>query len=145
MEESSNGVHGDDRNVDGDAIEPTGSVLADMQPSGAKRHIAVLALLSVVLMVSVSLRIMNLPLNRILEQKFCHGYYRQHDPTKIGEGTDIPESQCKLDPIQSDLGRTQGAFETIMLACGTLRAARSPARSDGRRHCDDRANGFRSG
>lgn len=44
-------------------------------------------------------------------------YYATHDPSAIGDDGEVPESMCKVDAVQENLGWMSGALETTMLAC----------------------------
>lgn len=88
--------------------------------SGRRSNLAVPALLFVLLMTLLSVKLMTLPLNRILELRYCLEYYRAHDPARIPRSGDIPESDCKVKYVQQRLGWDMGAFDTTMQACGQL-------------------------
>lgn len=66
----------------------------------------------------MAIKLMNLPLNRVIELRYCQQYYYQHDPSKIGTGGSIPEKLCKLDSIQQQLAWMQGMIETLHIVCG---------------------------
>lgn len=80
--------------------------------------LAVPALLSVLLLTLLSVRLLALPLNRILELRYCLEYYQVHDPAKIPSHGEIPESDCKLEDVQRKLGWMMGALDTTMQGCG---------------------------
>lgn len=86
--------------------------------SRKRSNLAVPALLLVLLMTLLSVKLMSLPLDRILELRYCLEYYQVHDPTKIPSDGDIPESDCKIEYVQQRLGWTMGTFDTTMQACG---------------------------
>jgi hypothetical protein len=66
----------------------------------------------------MAIKLMNLPLNRVIELRYCQQYYFQHDPAQIGPGGSIPERLCKLDSIQQKLAWMQGMIETFHIICG---------------------------
>ncbi|KAK4508652.1 hypothetical protein PRZ48_002391 [Zasmidium cellare] len=79
---------------------------------------AVPALLSVLLVTLLSVKLVSLPLNRILESRYCLEYYQAHDPGKIPSNGEVPESDCKLEVIQQRLGWLMGASDTTVQLCG---------------------------
>lgn len=83
--------------------------------SGSSVFTALLVLLA---LQNLAVRLMNLPLNRVIESKFCGDYYRQHDPSKIDLDGLVPEHLCKVDEVQQNLAWTQGTIETVHTACG---------------------------
>lgn len=86
--------------------------------SGRWSSLAVPSLLFVLLMTLLSVRLMALPLNRLLELRYCLEYYQAHDPARIPSDGDIPESDCKVEHVQQRLGWIMGAFDTTMQTCG---------------------------
>jgi MFS family permease len=75
------------------------------------------ALVLLVVAQNVAVRLMNLPLNRLIESKYCYSYYSHHDPSTIPQHGDIPESLCKILEVQQHLAQLQGIIETIHIAC----------------------------
>lgn len=67
---------------------------------------------------NMAIKLMNLPLNRVIELRYCQQYYLQHDASQIGPGGSIPEELCKLDSIQQKLAWMQGMIETLHIVCG---------------------------
>jgi hypothetical protein len=67
---------------------------------------------------NMAVKLMNLPLNRVIELRYCQQYYFRHDPTQIGPGGSIAERLCKLDSIQQKLAWMQGMIETFHIVCG---------------------------
>jgi hypothetical protein len=63
-------------------------------------------------------KLMNLPLNRVIELRYCQEYYELHDPSLIGDGGNIPEHLCKLDCIQQRLAWMQGTLDILHALCG---------------------------
>ena len=88
------------------------------KPKQSQRGVAVPALLSVLLVTLLSVKLVALPLNRILESRYCLEYYQAHDPGKIPPTGDIPESDCKLEVVQQRLGWLMGASDTTVQLCG---------------------------
>lgn len=98
----------------------------DSQPAKGddQRHVfnknrgSFVALLLMLILTSTATRIMKLPLNRILELRFCQEYYASHHSSQIEHGGFIPEAKCRLSPIQQRLGWMQGTLDTVILLCG---------------------------
>jgi hypothetical protein len=76
------------------------------------------ALLMLIVCQCMAVRIMSLPLNRLIESRYCYNYYRSNDPSVIGPGNGIPEELCKLNSIQRKLALLQGSIETLHVLCG---------------------------
>lgn len=83
------------------------------------QRITLSALLIQLALVSTASRLITLPLNRIIEFRYCQDYYGQRNPSMIGQDGSIPEEMCKVDVIQQQLGWMLGSFETAILFCGT--------------------------
>lgn len=66
----------------------------------------------------MAIKLMNLPLNRVIELRYCQQHYSEHDPSQIGSGGSIPEKLCKLDSVQQKLAWMQGTIETFHIVCG---------------------------
>lgn len=81
-------------------------------------RLAVPALIAVLIATLLSVKLISLPLNRILELRYCVQYYQTHDPSIIPTNGQIPESNCKLKVIQQQLGWMMGALDTTVQACG---------------------------
>ena len=84
------------------------------------QRVPLIALLSIVILLSTASRLINLPLNRIMELRLCQDFYDVHDPSQIAPDGSVPEALCKLDAIQQKLGWLQGALETAMIVVGGL-------------------------
>jgi hypothetical protein len=67
----------------------------------------------------LAVKLMNLPLNRVIEMRYCKEYYREHD-SNLDPKRRIPEQQCKLDGIQQSLAWMQGAIETLHTVIGEI-------------------------
>ncbi|KAF1921335.1 major facilitator superfamily domain-containing protein [Ampelomyces quisqualis] len=52
---------------------------------------------------SLANRLLNLPLNRIIEARCCRQHYLQHNPSLIDAGGEVPERLCKIRPVQERL------------------------------------------
>ena len=48
------------------------------------------------------------PKTRLFESIFCSNFYREHDPSFIGEDGIVPERFCKIEPVQSDVAMLKG-------------------------------------
>jgi len=66
----------------------------------------------------MAVRLMALPLNRVIELRYCQEYYWQHDPSMIDPNGSIPEKLCKLNGIQQQLAWLQGALDILQALCG---------------------------
>ena len=67
---------------------------------------------------NLGLKVMHLPLNRLIEIRFCQEYYEAHAPSVIPSLGDIPESLCKVDSIQQRLAWLFGTIETVHIIIG---------------------------
>ncbi|QDS69375.1 hypothetical protein FKW77_004409 [Venturia effusa] len=65
---------------------------------------------------NMAIKLMNLPLNRVIELRYCQQYYIQHDPAQVRPGGSIAEKLCKLDSIQQKLAWMQDLVVTIPLS-----------------------------
>ncbi|KAI0409121.1 major facilitator superfamily domain-containing protein [Xylaria palmicola] len=68
---------------------------------------AIWLILFLLLLVSLTNGISNIPLNRLLERRLCRAYY--------DTGHDVEEELCKVDSVQKDLAWIMGAFETLWI------------------------------
>ncbi|KAF5680048.1 hypothetical protein FHETE_592 [Fusarium heterosporum] len=57
-----------------------------------------------------------LPSNRLIERRLCVDYYRRTNPSLIQPDGSLDEKLCKIRDIEKDLGRIQGALETLWVA-----------------------------
>lgn len=94
---------------------PTGK---SSQTKAASSFRTIWTLLILLALQNMAIKLMNLPLNRVIELRYCQQYYYQHDPSKIETGGSIPEKLCKLDSIQQQLAWMQGMIETVHIVCG---------------------------
>jgi hypothetical protein len=76
------------------------------------------ALVVLVACQGIAVRIMSLPLNRVIESRYCFDYFLDHDPSVIGPGGEIAEELCKIDLVQEQLAWLQGSIETLHILCG---------------------------
>jgi hypothetical protein len=88
------------------------------RPSVGRISTAVIALITIVAFQHMASKIMTLPLNRVIESRYCLEYYRAHDPSVIGPGGDVLEELCKVDEVQRKLAWLQGSIETLHVFCG---------------------------
>jgi len=68
--------------------------------------------------ISLAIRLLNLPLNRVIELRYCKEYYQQHDPSVIGPDGSVPEKLCKINEVQKKLAWLEGVIQTSMIVCG---------------------------
>jgi len=87
------------------------------QPS-ISSHSGVLLLFLLLGIINLAIRLLNLPLNRIIEWRYCKEFYQQHDPSVIGPDGSIPEELCKINEVQKKLAWLQGVIETSITICG---------------------------
>ncbi|KAI0114551.1 major facilitator superfamily transporter [Hypoxylon sp. NC0597] len=77
--------------------------------------LAIVALLALILLTSLSESLYRLPLNRVIEKRLCREYYRTHGPSITHNGGTIDEKYCKLDAIQQSLAWYVGIMETLWI------------------------------
>lgn len=65
-------------------------------------------------------KIMYLPLNRLIENRFSLDYYRHNDPSQIPDDGRVPEKLCKVDTVQQQLAALFGTVESLHLFIGLL-------------------------
>ncbi|KAI8938149.1 hypothetical protein NX059_005815 [Plenodomus lindquistii] len=70
------------------------------------------------------------PKTRVFEANICLGYYREHDPSVIGDNDSIPEKLCKVDAIQQKLAMIFGWQVTFDVIPGILLAVPLGALAD---------------
>ena len=68
--------------------------------------------------INLSIRLLNLPLNRIMELRYCRDYYLEHDPSVIDSNGEVEESLCKVSEIQQKLAWLGGFIDTSIILCG---------------------------
>ena len=102
----------------------TGGEESDLIDAQSNRHNdltwkSTLALITLTFCQSMAVRIMTLPLNRLIESRYCLDYYRHHiGQLAYGFGETIPEERCKVDAVQRQLAVLQGIVETLHVFCG---------------------------
>jgi hypothetical protein len=69
-------------------------------------------------MISLAIRLLNLPLNRVIELRYCKEYYREHNPSVVSPDGSVPEELCKIDDVQKKLAWLEGVIETSLVVCG---------------------------
>jgi hypothetical protein len=67
-----------------------------------------LILFLMILAVDIGFAFLEGPMVRILESIACRQYFAVVDPSKIGANGYIPEDQCKLPEVQSELAAVKG-------------------------------------
>ena len=106
--------------VDDIFVEP---VVLDLHPQESRRIArnslkTICILLLLLCLQNMAVKLMNLPLNRVIELRYCQEYYSDHDPTVISPDGSIAEGLCKIDGIQQRLAWMQGMIETFHIICG---------------------------
>ncbi|KAI0165328.1 major facilitator superfamily transporter [Hypoxylon sp. FL1284] len=88
-----------------------------MRPTRRRAHPkrAILALLALLLLVNLAASLYQLPLNRVIERRFCREYYSAHDPSVIDENGTIDEKLCKIDAVQQRLAWLMGIMDTLWI------------------------------
>lgn len=102
-----------DEGDDGDDDENTRCSLPVNKSSGLPK--AVIYCLVLEFMLEMSNSILTVPLLSLFERSVCAVYYDRHNLTLFANGA-IDESQCKIQPIQSELARIRGwkaFFDTL--------------------------------
>ena len=75
---------------------------------------------AIVLVLNLAFYSKGAPTLRLVELSVCREYWSQHDPSKINPGGVVPESECKLDAIQSKVAWLFMADELLHFCCGRL-------------------------
>ena len=65
---------------------------------------------------------------RMTEAAVCRRYYLLHNPLLVDFSDDVPELQCKLDPIQEELAKITGWSAALAAILGKRRLVRHPYR-----------------
>lgn len=108
---------GDAEHPQDDSQEYISSRRFHIEKANARRA-ALITLLIIMCLQNLAVRLMNLPLYRVIEMRYCQQYYQTQDPDVIGGDGNIDEKLCKIDAIQVKLAWLQGAIETIHVVCG---------------------------
>src|ERR1700759_2639664 len=98
--------------------EDNADSIMPLRPSRRRISSTVVALIMIVAFQHYAARIMSLPLNRVIESRYCLDYYGGHDPSVILPGGDVPEELCKVDEVQKKLAWLHGSIETLHVFCG---------------------------
>ncbi|KLJ11632.1 hypothetical protein EMPG_13172 [Blastomyces silverae] len=102
------------------------SVASSQNPDGvnsARRKIRMrltIALFAIVLACETGGSMLAAPMTRIFESITCLQYYKEHDPTKIGNNGNIPEELCKNKVIQGEVAIVKGYGELFDAMAGVL-------------------------
>lgn len=75
-------------------------------------------LLLLLALMTLGTRLFSLPLNRVVEMRYCRAYCEEHDPALLppaGSGAEIPEELCKVKEVQQRLAWLQGVVETLVI------------------------------
>ena len=86
--------------------EPLGSA----SPSHAK-HLQSYVLTIMILFIFVvdfAIFLQTAPRTRVIESIICNNFYREHDPSQIGDKGVVDERLCKIDPVQGELAMLAG-------------------------------------
>jgi len=86
--------------------------------SSRMRGVALGALLFLLGCQALAVNLMSLPLNRVIELRYCQDFYMEHSPSNGPVDGNVPEHMCKLDSIQQKLAWLQGMIETLHVICG---------------------------
>jgi len=95
---------------------------ANVKPSSWRRSCAgnwrVAATFLVTGIVSLAIRLLNLPVNRVIEARYCKQYYLSHDPAAIDPNGEVPEGLCKIRAVQEPLVWLENAIFIALTVCG---------------------------
>lgn len=86
----------------------------------------VTALIVIVACANTATRVVDLPLTRLIESRYCSRYYLEHDPTVIADDGTIPEELCKVDVVQQQLAWLLGCIVTMHVLFGERSAHHLP-------------------
>jgi hypothetical protein len=67
---------------------------------------------------ALGFKIMYIPLNRVIENRFCRSYYLEHDPSVVPSDGLVPEKLCKVNEVQQQLAALFGTVESFHLFIG---------------------------
>ena len=81
-------------------------------------HYAFIVLFLFAVLINLAIRLLNLPLNRIIELRYCVDYYLEHDPSLINSNGEVDELLCKVDEVQQKLAWLEGFIGTSIVLCG---------------------------
>jgi hypothetical protein len=87
-------------------------------PIGPRADRSIWPLLLLLILTNLAMKLYELPLNRVIEQRLCAEHYTRHSPSAIEPDGTIPEKLCKIDEVQKQLAWLQGIMETTLVVCG---------------------------
>ncbi|KAF2175188.1 major facilitator superfamily transporter [Zopfia rhizophila CBS 207.26] len=99
-----------------DTNPPPSDPQHNKQPRVSSRC-GVLLIFLLLSIISLAMRLLNLPLNRVIELRYCKEYYQQHEPSVVGPDGNVPEELCKIDGVQKKLAWLEGVIETSLVVC----------------------------
>lgn len=67
-------------------------------------------LFGVALTIQMGMRVIVIPLGRIIESAVCYEYWKQHDPEDIPLSGEIQERMCKIVDVQASFATVQGYY-----------------------------------
>ncbi|KAI1077288.1 hypothetical protein F5B20DRAFT_593088 [Whalleya microplaca] len=83
-------------------------------------HYGFLITLLFLALYNLALRLLNLPLNRVIELRYCNAHFLEHDPSVINPDGQIDEQLCKIDPIQQKLAWLEAFIGTSITVCDLI-------------------------
>ncbi|KAL1957589.1 hypothetical protein VTO42DRAFT_5700 [Malbranchea cinnamomea] len=92
----------------------------------------VLICLTIVFILDFAAYLLVAPATRLFEDIACRSYYDEHDPDRFKYPHEIPEDQCKINPVQGEVALVQGlgasfdAIPSILLAIPFGRLSDNP-------------------
>ena len=60
------------------------------------------------------------PKVRLLESAICQRHYLAHDPSRVDDNGNVPETECKLNTIQSELAILRAGMSVLEGLVGVL-------------------------
>jgi MFS family permease len=93
----------------------TATADATTSPPPPKKHwVFIVSLLFVLIaIIDIGAFLAEPPKTRVFEKNLCLAYFQEHDPTKIGSGGHVPESECKITEVQQKLAMIFGWQDTF--------------------------------
>lgn len=88
----------------------TAAALSQRIPS---RH-GIWVLPVILTVITLATRLINIPINRIIELRYCKKQFSQPDPSKL------PKKVCKVPEVQRPLAWLEGTMATLIIICGKL-------------------------
>lgn len=74
----------------------------------------------IVLCVNIGVQMLVPAQTQIFEAIYCSQWYKNHPTPGVPSGSDIPESYCKIAPVQKQISTLKGWLEFFMAAPGLL-------------------------